>query len=81
MKATERIERINSNLNTHFKRNKSNWWVSHSPHDKGTIMLHLYQWTPIQPSWVAKYIFKTEKGINVIIGSKSIYTRRTMGLA
>lgn len=33
MKATERIERINSDLNKHFKRNKSNWWVSHSSHD------------------------------------------------
>ena len=80
MKEFERAKRLNLNLNKHFKRNKSSWWVSPSPYVKNTLILHLYKRTPIKQRWVAKYIFKTEKSISIIWGNGAVFTRKAMGL-
>lgn len=80
MKHTERIERINANLNKHFKSNNNAWWVNTEPgYSRGTICLHRgYGGDKIMPQWVALYIFRTEPSVRMIITSCAGYTRETL---
>ena len=83
MKHTERIERINANLDKHFKSNNGAWWVNNEPYcSSKTIALHRgYGGDRINPAWVALYIFRTEPSVGLILTSCSGYTRETLRLA
>lgn len=84
MKPTERINRINANLNKHFKSNNDAWWVSNSLTDKRQVELHRgYGDDKINPKWVAAYILRTEPTIDIVhfVGGCTAYTRTTLSWA
>lgn len=80
MKHTERINRINANLNKHFKSNNGAWWVNNEPYTNPRfISLHRgYGGDKIKPIWVAAYILRTEKSVDYVMTSCNCYTRETM---
>lgn len=84
MKPTERINRINENLDKHFKSNKGAWWVSNALTDKGQVELHHgIGGDKINPKWGAAYILRTEPSVNVVhcTGNCTAYTRTTLSWA
>lgn len=80
MKHTERIERINANLNQHFKSNHSAYWVNNEPYTNPDIItLHRgIGGDRINAMWVVLYIFRTEPTVRQIRSLFWIYTRETL---
>ena len=81
MKHTERIERINANLNAHFKSNCDAWWVNNEDQNPRSVTLHQGRGGDrIDPRWVAAYILRTEKSVAIVHwpGGCMIYTRESL---
>lgn len=80
MKHTERIERINANLDKHFKSNNGAWWVNNEPYTNPKyITLHRgYGGDRIDPRLVALYILRTEKSVGYVMTSQCCYTRESL---
>ena len=82
MKPTLRIERINANLDKHFKSNNGAWWVSNGIYVPGVIELHRgIGGNRIDPRDVAAFIFRTEPSVTSIHTSCTLYTRTTLSWA
>lgn len=83
MKDTERINRINDDLNKHFKSNHHVWWVSNGFNEPGTIYLNRgIGGDKINPKWIALRILRTEPSVKIIHNACGwdtwIYTRETL---
>jgi len=80
MKTTERIKRINADLNAHYTSNKNCWWVSNCGMRE---MIELHKGdinNRLKAVQIAKYIFSKEKSVNIIhySGGCMIYTRESV---
>lgn len=80
MKETERIKRINADLNAHYTSNKDCWWVSNSSMRE---MIELHKGdinNRLKAVQIAKYIFSKEKSVNIIHygGGCMLYTRQSV---
>ena len=85
MRHTERIERINANLNKHFKSNKDGWWVNNEG-CTGPQMVCLHHGIGgerLTAPQIAAYILKTEPSVHIVHFAMgcSAYTRTTLGWA
>ena len=80
MKHTERIERINANLNKHFKSNNDAYWVNNEPYASPAIItLHRGRGGDrINALWVVLYIFRTEPTVKQVWTPFWIYTRESL---
>lgn len=83
MKDTERINRINKDLNEHFKSNHHAWWVSNGFKEPGVIYLHRgIGGDKIDPRWIALRILRREPSVraihNVCGWDSWVYTRETL---
>lgn len=84
MKHTDRIERINADLNSHFKSNRDAWWVNNEPYGSPShITLHRgIGGDRINPAWIALRIFRREPSVSVITNNAGwdtwVYTRETL---
>lgn len=84
MKPTERINRINENLDKHFKSNNGAWWVSDATyHENQVVLYHGKGGERIDPKWVAAYILRTEPSVNIVHwkAGGTAYTRTTLSWA
>ena len=68
MKHTERIERINADLNQHFKSNNNAWWVNNENCSSSQfVTLHRGRGgDKINPAWVALRILRKEPSVNYV---------------
>lgn len=83
MKETKRIERINADLNKHFKSNHDAWWVSNAFNSPKMLYLHHgVGANKINPKWIALRILRREPSVSIIhnvCGWDSwVYTRETL---
>jgi hypothetical protein len=81
MKETERIKRINADLNAHYTSNKDCWWVSNSGYSTEMIELHKGDINNrLKGVQIAKFIFSKEKSVNIIHygGACMVYTRTSV---
>ena len=79
MKHTERINRINDNLNKHFKSNNDAWWVNNDTAANNAVKLHQGRGgDDIQPEQVAMFILKTEKSVDRIDWAWNVFTRNSL---
>ena len=82
MKHTERINRINDDLNEHFKSNKDVWWVNNDGPSANCITLHHgIGGERINPVWVALRILRREPSVDKIFLNgyiTTVYTRETL---
>ena len=80
MKETERIKRINADLNAHYASNKDCWWVSNFGMRE---MIELHKGdinNRLKAVQIAKFIFSKEKSVNIIHygGACMVYTRESV---
>lgn len=82
MKHTERINRINDDLNNHFKSNHDAWWVNNDGPCANCITLHHgIGGERINPAWVALRILRREPSVDKIFLNgyiTTVYTRETL---
>ena len=81
MKHTERVKRINADLNKHFKSNNDAWWVNNEFGSPEVISLHHgIGGERINPVWVALRILRREPSVRMVHfgGGCSVYTRETL---
>jgi hypothetical protein len=80
MKDTERTKRINDSIDSHYKSNKGCWWVSNGG-VSNMITLHKGGINNIiNPDYVCKLIFDTEKSVDIIhvVCSCTTHTRESL---
>lgn len=77
------LDTINANLDKHFKSNNGNFMVTRflNPEMSDWVSLSYdCRRTPnISPKWVALFILRTEKAVNVVSYGAWIFTRDTLG--
>ena len=82
MKHTERINRINADIDKHFKSNNGAWWVNNEfCENPGHIILHQgIGGNKIRPVWVALRILRQEPSVQYVHYSYGgmVYTRSTL---
>ena len=79
MKQTERTERINADLDQHFKSNKGAWWVSNAIYAPGTVRLHQgIGGDKIDPRWIALRILRREPSVHIVASGTWLFTRETL---
>lgn len=76
------IERINAELDRHFKSNKGNWFAKPEyPSDDSTIRIDLQNiWgeTKVAPWMIALHILRTEPEIRTVLWGTWVFTRDTL---
>ncbi len=78
------IERINAELDRHFKSNKGNWSAdfngSYYNRIEGIVCLHLADiWrTRIAPAMVALHILRSEPEVRTVLYGTWVFTRDTL---
>ena len=79
MKETERIKRINEDLNKHFKSNHDAWWVSNSLFVPHLVKLHHgIGGERIDARWIALRILRREPSVSIVECGTWIFTRETL---
>jgi len=79
MKDTKRIERINADLNEHFKSNHDAWWVSNAINAPNTAILHHgIGGERIDKRWVALRILRREPSVSIVDSGTWIFTRESL---
>ena len=79
------IERINAELDRHFKSNGGNWFAKpaydsyYNKDDKVRIDLrNIWGETKVAPWMVALHILRTEPGVRMVLWGTWIFTRETL---
>jgi hypothetical protein len=79
MKETERIKRINADLDKHFKSNKGAWWVSNGVYEPNIVHLHHgIGGERIDARRIALRILQQEPSVTIVESGTWAFTRETL---
>ncbi len=79
MKHTDRINRINADLNEHFPSNRDAFWVNNEGGILGFITLHRGRGGDrINVLWVVARIFRKEPSVRFVLTPSNAYSRESL---
>ena len=82
MKHTDRINRINADLNKHFPSNHDAFWVNNEGGSHDFITLHHGRGGErINTLWVVIRIFRKEPSVRFVLTTYNAYSRETLRMA